>query len=349
MASHPAKTRLPGLDGMRAVAVMGVIGIHLWSVGAFPFTRFWWDLVRYGGDGVLVFFVLSGFLITWLLLSEEADAGKIHLGSFYLRRALRILPPALAYLLVLRLLGKLGYINVAWGDVARAAFFVRNIYFGPPAETVHYWSLAVEEQFYVFWPLLLLLIPRRARLHTTVLLILAAPVWRYHLLADGPLGFREAWRTDYVYDALLIGCLLALLRQDARAGRVLRASSAGHPAILLISLAAFAASHMPIADTRLGGAICPSFFYAGIAMGINYLLFGGRASVDRFLNWRPVVWVGKLSYSLYLWQQLFCFQEAGFRVFWVKGFPQNVLLSFICAALSFYLIERPFQWLRARL
>jgi peptidoglycan/LPS O-acetylase OafA/YrhL len=348
MPNEAAKNRLPGLDGLRALSVLAVIFLHLYSVGSLPQTAFWSEISQHGGNGVTVFFVLSGFLITWLLLGEESDTGRIHLGAFYARRFLRIVPPALLYLLFVRLLGALNILPVSWSDVFQALFFVRNFFTRGPGETIHYWSLAVEEQFYLLWPLMLLFMPRRLRLSLTTLLVVFAPLWRMEVFADGALPIRQMWRTDIVYDTLLIGCLLALLRKGPRTSRWMNGKILRSPLILIVSVVAFWIAQLPWTTTQVGLSFGASILNIGIAVAINYVVQGRRFPIDWFLNWSPIVWIGQLSYSLYLWQEFFCYKGSGGN-FFVRGFPQNVLLTFACAVVSFYCIERPMARLRRRL
>jgi peptidoglycan/LPS O-acetylase OafA/YrhL len=168
------------------------------------------------------------------------------------------------------------------------------------------------------------------------------------VLGGTPLGPVSLWRTDIVYDSLMTGCLLALLRRGRRASKLMDGKILGSPAILLASAAAFWVTLLPWAPTQMGLSFAPSIFNVGIALTINYVVQGKQTPLDWLLNCPPVVWIGQLSYSLYLWQQFFCHKGAG-GIFWVRAFPQNLLFSFACAALSFYLIERPAAALRRRM
>ena len=174
MQEIPARNhnRLPGLDGLRAISVALVIFLHLGSMSYFPRAHWLHAVAEEGLFGVQIFFVISGFLITWLLLAEEKKRGRIDLGKFYIRRALRILPPALLFLLTLKLLDAFGIVEVGWRDVLYAMLFVRNVLPGPIL-TNHYWSLAIEEQFYLGWPFLVVLLPSRGRLLVIISMIVA--------------------------------------------------------------------------------------------------------------------------------------------------------------------------------
>ena len=164
----PGEKRIPGLDGIRALSIILVIlchalnGVTTWS--------------QYGAFGVESFFVLSGFLITWLLCVEEDKRGAVSLPSFYARRALRILPPAFLYIAAASLLGVLGWADLARNEPFYAAFFVRNLMPNGGPHLAHFWSLAIEEQFYLLWPVVFLLLRSdRRRLVFTALLIRVAP------------------------------------------------------------------------------------------------------------------------------------------------------------------------------
>src|SRR5580704_2439818 len=172
--------RIPGLDGIRALSIILVLFAHLGD----GVSRW----AQYGGFGVEAFFVLSGFLITWLLCVEEDKRGVISLPSFYARRALRILPPAFLYIALASLLGLLGWANIVRNEPLYSIFFIRNLMANGGDHLGHLWSLAIEEQFYFLWPLgFLLLRSDRRRLFLAVALFIAAPFWQHMMfrLAGG--------------------------------------------------------------------------------------------------------------------------------------------------------------------
>ena len=141
--------QIPGLDGIRALSISLVLFAHL-ADGVTAWSR-------YGDFGVESFFVLSGFLITWLLCAQEDKRGAISVPSFYARRALRILPPAFLYIACVSALGAGGLAEVAPNEPFYCLFFVRNL-MPNGGQLSHFWSLAIEEQFYLIWPLLFLLL-----------------------------------------------------------------------------------------------------------------------------------------------------------------------------------------------
>lgn len=321
-------SRIAGLDGLRAVSIGLVLFCHMCNG--------WW-LAVYGAFGVSVFFVLSGFLITSLLCLEEDRHGVISLAGFYLRRALRILPPAILFLMVVQALGSIGRADVWPGDLLHSLLFVRNMTPGG-GHTGHFWSLAIEEQFYLLWPLVFLLLRSdKRRLVFVASLFVVSPFWyfmRVHLqtgqINSGAFDIRSVW--------LLAGCTLALLRRDEKCAHALRAPLFQHATIpwLGVGLICYASSTL----FRMG-AFAPLTQSVGVVLVINYAVehSGG------FLNWAPMVWLGNLSYSLYLWQQIFCWQS---KLGLLGHFPVNLVGAVAAASCSFYFLERPLANLRRR-
>lgn len=325
--------RLPGLFGIRAISIALVLLYHVGATALAP------GLIEHRMRGVNIFFVLSGFLITYILCREEDKRGFISLKAFYLKRALRIIPPLLPYLAALMILTGLGIVAVKFSDIMYCLLFVRNVFpvpnFSGSAQTDHLWTLAVEEQFYLLWPLLLILLrTNRARLKFAIALLLFSPIWHIicFRMAGGPQYVNHV-RFDLTYDAILMGCCLALMRQEPRLLAYLRnpwLQGRWFPAAALAGLVAV------LYVGRLERVT-----YVITALFINYAVEheGG------LLNYKPVMWLGKISYSLYIWQQLFCW---GFSNHWLGRFPQNLIASLAVGYLSFLFIEQPFTRLRQR-
>src|ERR1044071_5070798 len=203
---------MPTLDGWRTIAVLMVVGYH----GSPPSVP-WLSVFIYGHHGVNIFFGISGFLICSRLLDEKDRTGHLSLKNFYIRRALRILPPAFTYILFLNLMAGLDWMTQPSRIESLAScFFFRNCM---PMElstsyTGHYWSLAVEEHFYLLWPVFLLLIGSMRAMWVTPWLALAIEVWRHldtWFGATNLSGLFIYQRTDRCVDGLLWGCALALL------------------------------------------------------------------------------------------------------------------------------------------
>lgn len=233
----PPLRYIPTLDGWRAVAISLVIVSH-GLTDTFP------AVTKLGALGVSLFFALSGYLICTLLLIEREETGTISLKAFYRRRFFRIIPPALTYLVVLGLLGAFGVVALRKGELF-SAFYAANYFHARSWFTEHYWSLSMEEHFYLFWPAILMLAgPRKARV--VALVILGA------LLVYRPWGERifdasSYQHTDMRLDAFLLPCVLAiLLRQPAwreRFVNLLRPWLCALLGVAVCVLAAFAAAH----------------------------------------------------------------------------------------------------------
>lgn len=334
----------PALDGLRGLAVGAVLLGH----ARLPF-------LPGGYLGVDLFFVLSGFLITAILLQEQAQTGRIRLLRFYGRRALRLLPALCAVVGVSLLYGGLGPAAVAREmalDAAGSLLYVENwlraltAHHGPLLG--HTWSLAIEEQFYLTWPLLL-----GARRGTTAPLVaiallgaLASALLRAALFAGPPTVPRLYHGTDTRADALLGGCALGL----AWATPAVRARlQAAHR---LVSAAAWAAAAV-LGAVLLRVRADDGWLYRGglslMALCASALLLCAVTAPPRPLVWPPLRWLGRISYGLYLWHY------PVFQVFWIHGWltPAGRLaaaaLSVAVAALSYYGLERPFLAFKAAL
>ncbi len=327
-----ATTRLPGLDGIRAVAVLLVIFHHLCSNGTFADWPAVAHALKQGIFGVQIFFVLSGFLITWLLLNEEARTGSIDLRRFYRRRAFRILPPAFAYLSVITLLAAAGVLVVGRADLLSSWFFVRNLYTsGTSPAVAHFWSLAIEEQFYLTWPFALVLLEPGRRAGAVAAAVLVLVLWR----ASGVGHFGQ---TVAGGEALLVGCLLALVRH--RAGGVWPTTSRVAAAVVVpVSLVVIALIEFGSDDLRAIDGL-RSVSLVAVAAIINAAVERRPHLLDIALEASALQRTGRLSYSLYLWQQPFCWGPLALA-FAPSAWPALVAASFACAAAGYYLIEQP--------
>ncbi|WP_371660509.1 acyltransferase family protein [Streptomyces sp. NBC_00280] len=344
--------RVAGLDGLRTVAVVLVIVYHVKP-----------DLVPGGSVGVDVFFTLSGFVITRLLIAEYARTGGIRLRSFYKRRWLRLGPAMLTMCAVTALLSlalPLPLFDGAWKAAALAAVSVVNLvrasesgaYSDLTGPLSHTWSLGVEEQFYLAWPILFLLLlrhttARRALAWVAALCVLPL-LWRLALW-DPTAAHRIYNGPDTRADQLLIGALLAVvlarLRADDPRLALLRrwAGRLCWPAFALLALVAW---QIPIADTS---AWNPVWYTAGF-MVAAVLTATVVATLDllpgswpsRLLSIGALAWVGRnLSYGMYLWHY------PVIRLLSDLGVPDDQLLPMgmvatVAAALASYaLVERP--------
>jgi len=292
----------PELNGLRGVAIAVVVAVHTFD----------W-LFPGGALGVDVFFVLSGFLITTLLIEEWDRHGSIALRNFWARRALRLLP-ALAVFLVAgvvvgvaqgaspgRVLATAGLTAGYVINIARAAGFDEAGPFG------HTWSLAIEEQFYLVWPLAFVALMRSRVTRTAVMVIVAVPIvllplWRTLLVDGGATYDRVKLAPDTRADVLLVGCLLALALASP-----LRARLIGSPVVraLTVPAVAFLAAWTALGDGPGSLRALALWAYTAIALSAAVLILAALDDrpglLRQALTWGPLVHLGRISYGLYLW------------------------------------------------
>jgi peptidoglycan/LPS O-acetylase OafA/YrhL len=348
--SNSTARRIPSLDGIRAISILMVIYGHLCGTRYFPVS-----IAEYGrwcGDvahlGVLVFFVISGFLITSLLMSEREMTGAISLKRFYLRRIVRIFPAFYAFIAVMAIATWLGVVDLTSRDFAYALTYMVNFEPHRSLPVGHLWSLSVEEQFYVLWPLTLLVLRERRAMVVALAAILIGPLvrvaireWIFHVDPQSLNGMTTSFPA--MFDYLAAGCALALLRPWLLTRPwYLRLTDSSWlllavPLVLLINRGG---SHT--VAILLGSPV----MNVCIALLIESSTRHASSLAGRFLNWKPVVFLGVLSYSLYLWQSPFFDHRSDA---WIHAFPQNLMFAFLAALASYFLVERPFLRLRRRL
>ena len=330
---------IPTLDGWRAIAILLVIGAH--SVNALLSTRAFLGVAlarcfSHISVGVDIFFALSGYLICTILLNEYKRTGSINLRNFYLRRAFRILPPMLVYLAglaILRITNVLPEIRVF--DLMAVVFFVRNYLIGS-RYTGHFWSLAVEEHFYLFVPWMLARLKWSAAV-AAALVIAAGSItiraleYQSTMMSDAiPIHFR----TESRLDALMYGAVLALLLHRAPI-RAWFFKYFSWISVLVLAgastVAMYVFSSQPIRRSVIA-LVLPLF--------VAYTVLNPESLAGRLLELRWLRWLGRLSYSLYIWQELFLVhvsQPLGF----LQQYPWNLGASMLCAIASYYLVEKP--------
>jgi peptidoglycan/LPS O-acetylase OafA/YrhL len=337
--------RVKELDGLRAVAVSMVVLGHCNSVLLGGGHDIWlpFRIIGDGFTGVLIFFVLSGFLITRILLAEIRKTGTLSLTRFYWHRAVRILPASYTYIIVTCIIAVLGIARVSVSQIVTAALHMWNYksvlgVAGPPQgeQTLgHFWSLALEEQFYWVWPILILLISSH-RPRFLIAVILAMPVVRvvsYVLFPDLRDHLSAMFHT--AIDPIAMGALLACF-EDRAAMWASRVSSRMIAAIvtLLFIVAPLMRILLRGMWTITYGATIESAAAAALIALLAYRPDHWTAKITRL---RPFQYVGMISFSLYLWQQMFCIKGAPFE----SPFYISVPAALVAASVSFYAIERP--------
>lgn len=346
--------RVGGLDGLRTLAVTMVLVYHVAP-----------DLLPGGSVAVDVFFTISGFVITRLLLAEYARTGGINLPSFYWRRWLRLVPALLAVCaacVALALTTQLWAFEGAWVAAGLAGMFVVNIVrageAGPYSDVTgplaHTWSLGVEEQFYLLWPLAFLFLLRwfraRAVLLCTAALCALPVLWRY-VLWNPDAAHRIYNGTDTRADQLLAGALVAMVLARLRADdpRLERLRTwAGRLACPALGLLLLVAWKVPV--TGDAGAWTAAWYTVGFlaVTAASATLVAGLelrpdARLSRVLSLAPLAWVGRnLSYGMYLWHYPIVRLLASIGV--EDGrLSATVVLTTVMALLSYALVEAPLQ------
>ena len=351
--SERSSFHIPSLDGLRAVAVLVVFVSHA-GIDAVP-----------GGFGVTVFFFLSGYLITTLLRRELATTSGIDFRAFYLRRALRIFPPLYVCLGLALVFGAIGFTAPGFGSragVLAQAFHVTNYWslidpdgvFAFPAGTVVYWSLAIEEHFYLLFPVVALVLMRRfePRQQAQILLSVcgAVLIWRMILVVGLDATENRTYvGTDTRIDAILYGCIMGLYRNPA-VDPVVRTTQRTRLGLLAVSVVVILASmayREPVYRetfryTVQSVALAPIFYFA---------ITNPTEMPYRLLNLRPVQFLGVVSYTFYLNHLVFI---GGFR-YSFPGLAVPVLAAVSFAAILatsvaiHHGIEQPLLTLRRRL
>jgi peptidoglycan/LPS O-acetylase OafA/YrhL len=295
-----------------------------------------WVELRYHSDiagafanlGVRVFFIISGYLITTLLLKEHAKTSTIDLREFYTRRAYRILPAAFVFMLPVFLIF---WRELRWYHIAAAALYLANFDFTHPWFLGHLWSLSVEEQFYLLWPGMF---KKWFRNRTAILtaVIFLAPLYRIscHFLH---LRGRADETFPAVADILAVGCLLAIFAP--RFPRITPGVS-----ILMLPPVLFVPIYTGVRHFHIT-LLLLFVLWPVMHLAIAGLLLHVVQHPYQLLNIRPVVWLGKISYSLYLWQQLFVYGSHARPWYYV-------FFALALASASYYFVEQPILRLREK-
>lgn len=343
---------LPTLDGWRTIAIAMVVLSHdrIHKVGAV--STQWFQ--QNGGRGVEVFFALSGLLICSRLLQEEKLRGHVDLRGFYIRRICRIQPAALLYLAVIGILMLAHVLDREPSEMLCSVLLIRNIFplHPPPGQwyTGHFWSLSVEEHFYLLLPGFLVLVrAHRVRYLTAAVIVLE--IWRalvYHLSVL-QFGYIFAFRTDIAINIILVGALTAILLEHHSVKAFLFDFAQPWVAFSLLALCVLGLKLLPF----------PMLFNPVVICTYSLLIISTMLHpctlIGRFLELRIFRFLGKISYSLYLWQMLFFTyhqpvpppHSAILRL--IQGTPLRYVALFTVSVLSYYFIEKPMMRLGHRL
>jgi peptidoglycan/LPS O-acetylase OafA/YrhL len=316
VSSEGVGKRIPTLDGWRGVAILLVLFDHIQHSVLNGYAKPW---LQVGGHGVTIFLVLSGFLIT-----TELSEGLIDLRRFYLRRFFRLMPVAWTFLVFLLLFQRLtGVSFTSLPEVRGSLFFYRNFQGQAGGGTAgHFWSLSLEEQFYLVWPWVMMLGRRRAIIIASTG-ALGCALFRFLFWSQysGFMGSRPEVRAD----ALLIGCLLALLLPRIRPIEARWLGTLALPS-LLIFLSCIIRFH----------DLAPLHESLAIACLFTATMLHQESLLGRCLSAPWLAYIGTISYSLYVWQEFFMSRWSGTTqiVLFCTAMP-------LFALASYYWIERP--------
>lgn len=333
--------RILGFDGLRAISVFLVIMSHavLWDRIGLTDTRIL--AVLSADNGVKIFFMLSGFLITLLLIKESSTTGRVNILDFFVRRFLRIFPLYYLSIGLLMIVDRVGAANIQQCTFGHALTYTIN--FAPKEcrfqSTSHFWSLAVEEHFYLAWPIIFALNRRLAFMTATAVTIGGILLEPYMIEA-----FPNAPVTRWTFPAIVpitMGCICAYIAANKTASYYLRNVAAktilAAVAILGILSPAFSSKAEPL-------------WLAAIACLILLVFFHQGSLLVRALNIKPLVVIGTMSYGLYVWQGIFT-GNGPYRLS-SQSFPPSIetglVLTLIAAPLSYYFFEKPLLRLKKR-
>ena len=335
----------PSLNGFRAVSIIIVIFFHLGLSG-----NYFYRIIFNGSVGVDVFFVISGFLITTLLVKEKAQTGTINLKNFYIRRILRILPAAYLYLTLMVILNYFFHLNINPLYFGAAFLFIANFEFTNQFKSSfisHYWSLSVEEQFYLLFPVVL---KKNFKYFVFficfIVFILPFVINIQFLVPSINHGIYLAFTHYFLkFQGIAVGCLFAIL---CLKGYINSSRFQKYNIMFLkviITLLIFYCNHT--------GAVTVVSIYTNLIISILIALllvlnlFYTNDWFYKFLNFNIISKIGVLSYSIYIWHLLII--NPTFLPKFINGYPQNLFFIITIALLSYYLWEQKFLKLKNRM
>lgn len=361
--------KIKGFDGIRAICAFMVLYSHSeFSITHVPAEGVWLDIYNAGlsgGAGVLVFFVLSGYLISQLLWNERLEVGNINYRNFIMRRVLRLLPAYFLFLIVLTALVLAGYLEVKAVALVSALTYTYNFLprtFGS-GYTNHLWSLAVEEQFYLLFPLLIKkVLPRWYQWSIILIIVLGAVL--INLIVHIPLTdyeFTYRGQVENLRDVgivrifkvgtlllpaglyCLMGCLFGL-SQKSLANRLL---STWKVTTLTLLIAAILYFNAALFNVPLYG-VNQLIQCVGVGLGLVYIHHRQTGWLTKLLCVGPLPYLGKISYGTYVWHGIFIATGPGACIYWWQGVPFGFVFSYLVSILSFEVVEKPFLKLKDR-
>jgi len=341
----PAKSgHIPSLDGLRAISITLVLFDHLISP-KFP-----------GGYGVFLFFVISGYLITRLLFQELNTNKSISLANFYKRRVFRLYPIIIIYAILIVITSSIPLKSINYYEPLSALFYFAN-YLCPHYQIIGieyqmpfkmFWSLSVEEHFYFVFPILFIILrgtPKRIAIFSIFVIIIVFALRAYYVLYMPSVlqGLYIYMRTEFRADSIAYGVLLASLCELRWGRKILSFGDSW----LTATICSFFILIIAIIPNLFQEIFRDVLMGASIVMGMSAILFGNKFYlVAILLNFKPVSWIGKISYSLYIWHlPIHLLVQKFIPNYWFISIVGSVAI----AAVSYYFIELPFIRLGRRI
>lgn len=323
--------------------------------------------------GVTAFMVLSGYLITHSLLAEEIRRGKVNLPAFLAGQIVRFFAPTLPYLAIALLVWGVPTAGFQWKPSLRVLWispWTGDGFGGATHLTGHLYSLAAQTQFCIWWPLLLTAIPQGRRFVPVSLVMLTAATWRI-LGREIAVSHNETQqRTDYIFGSLMVGAWWAVAVAKGRMDWILRLTGTRllpvvGGVLLVLAFTRSPSAFLELISPELRQAVAPWRQIPAVAVSIRvilslvammafgclaFLLHQGRpVRVAQLFAWPGITWLGRISFSVYLWQNVFCFGVSNLQIGSLRldNFPINMVASVACGYLSYRLVELPSLKLRS--
>lgn len=326
--------RIASLDGFRAISIILVVFSHFRFLPEFP--AFLFDFARQCDIGVTIFFVISGYLITKILQQEYQITNSINIKLFFIKRALRILPVFCLYFLFILLVNQKLNLGVSSGNFIHALTFTANFDSSANWYLGHFWSLSIEEQFYIFWPLLFILFQKKIRTIIIFLIAYSCIIRVLHYKFNLNTGFYGFFAKS---DPIMIGALAALSNIQNTAifqKRALINYFFQLIALILIILFTYCSAHGKF------GIIALPFGNTIIACSIMYIILSYTSYQNNYffklLNNKLFIHLGLLSYSIYIWQQFFILYDIPL----LNKLPYKLITIYLVSLSSYIFWEKPF-------
>jgi peptidoglycan/LPS O-acetylase OafA/YrhL len=345
-----------GFDGLRAVSIILVLLTHLGIdkvVMSSPFfSRFYF--LFFSVTGVMIFFTISGFLITLLLLKEKKASGRIDFKNFLIRRFLRLFPLLFVFYIVIFVLMGFGILERNYEALFLSFLYLYNFVprYNYTGELAHTWSLGIEEQFYLFWPLIISFLKKYKNLVLfSLLLVSVSFLWSVFYpvlaLADDKIRFLNE---GFYLERWFIPACLPIITGALTAIILLKKENALQKLFYktyIFLLLAFVVYFMQLFIPGMPDQLVELFKPFGVAILLVWIYYNQASILVNILEFKPISFIGKISYGIYVYQGLFLRTGPGGELK-IQHFPLNIILVFAMAILSYFLIEKPIMRFKNR-